>query len=266
MQAISLRPIGYVRSRYSTAGDVPTGGGPAAVVLDPALVDGLHGIERVSHLFVMGWRPDANPLIVRPLRPRAGWVQSDGVFASRCASRPNPLSLSVVRLVERRGNELLVEGLDLADGSPVLDLRPYLPGRDAVFAARRPPCSDATPPGEEALARILERHLGDDARRPEARLALRAVARAACELQIDPRDPAMRCSVNRTDVTLDVVLGLLGATFASHRVRILPSAGPLTFRFVVRGAGLELREPSAPRGAEPSPLVVARLFELDEAA
>ena len=61
-----------------------------------------------------------------------------GVFATRSPDRPNPIGKTTVKIVERRGNVLRVQGLDAIDGSPVLDIKPYLPGYDSVEGARAP--------------------------------------------------------------------------------------------------------------------------------
>jgi tRNA-Thr(GGU) m(6)t(6)A37 methyltransferase TsaA len=61
-----------------------------------------------------------------------------GVFATRSPSRPNPIGKATVRLLSRRGNILKVRGLDAIDGSPVLDIKPYIPGYDSVKGARVP--------------------------------------------------------------------------------------------------------------------------------
>jgi tRNA-Thr(GGU) m(6)t(6)A37 methyltransferase TsaA len=74
-----------------------------------------------------------------------------GVFATRSPVRPNPIALSVVRLLERRGHTLLVKGLDAYDGTPVLDIKPYIPYSDSI--------PDATFPH---WVRVLNEEAGDD--------------------------------------------------------------------------------------------------------
>jgi hypothetical protein len=157
------------------------------------------------------------------------------VFATRCPARPNPVAVTVARLLGRRGRTLRLDQVDLADGTPLLDVKPYLPGADAVFSAR---CSGGRPRARlagEDLAAFLERelqnHLGPDAGRPDARAALRAVAAAVAELGVEPRDPALRVAVSRGGAAADALMGLLGATLASGRVRVAPARGPLAFRF-----------------------------------
>jgi tRNA-Thr(GGU) m(6)t(6)A37 methyltransferase TsaA len=95
----------------------------------------LDGVEGFSHLLVLSYldrqREGAQGLLrVRPRRHRSETVSTDripevGVFATDSPARPNPIGLTLVRLVRREGNILLVQGLDLFDGTPVLDLKPY---------------------------------------------------------------------------------------------------------------------------------------------
>lgn len=142
--AFTLRPIGVARTphrdRFLTPRQ-PRGEGessaPSRVVLDaslnlPAALRDLDGFERVWVLSwfhgVDGWKP-----LVLP--PRGARVKR-GVFATRSPHRPNPLGLSLVRLLEVRGRTLVVSDLDLLDGTPVLDVKPYLPSHEAFPEAR----------------------------------------------------------------------------------------------------------------------------------
>ncbi len=101
----------------------------------PEYVRALDGVEGFSHLFVLSHldrpREGAKGLLrVRPGRHRGGPVPEKdipevGVFATDSPARPNPIGLTLVRLVRREGSILVVQGLDLYDGTPVLDLKPY---------------------------------------------------------------------------------------------------------------------------------------------
>ena len=126
---ISLDPIGTVRSPYNETNQIPKGLGaehPADGVLElrPEFEPGLADIEGFSHLFVI-WvfdRVDGYDLVARPPsddRPH-------GVFATRSPRRPNPLGLTVVELLGRDGPRLRVRGIDMLDGTPILDIKPYL--------------------------------------------------------------------------------------------------------------------------------------------
>lgn len=101
----------------------------------PEYIAALNGLEGFSHLFILSYldrqREGAAGLLrVRPRRHQGGPMPREdvpevGVFATDSPARPNPIGLTLVRLVRREGNALIVRGLDLYDGTPVLDLKPY---------------------------------------------------------------------------------------------------------------------------------------------
>jgi len=124
-----MQPIGYVRSPYKVAQDIPKGLGAkheAEGLLDvrPEFEAGLTDIEGFSHLFVI-WAFDRsegfNLLGTPPSDDRP-----HGVFATRSPRRPNPIGLTVVELMSREGAALRVRGIDMLDGTPILDIKPYL--------------------------------------------------------------------------------------------------------------------------------------------
>ena len=126
-----MRSIGVVRSPYREPGDVPKGPGTwhdaeGTLEIDADLEAGLADVEGFSHLLVV-WvfdRSDRCELLGTPPsddRPH-------GVFATRSPYRPNPIGLTVVELLGRDGRRLRVRGLDMLDGTPILDLKPYLSG------------------------------------------------------------------------------------------------------------------------------------------
>jgi len=127
-----MRPIGFVRSPYQDRAQIPKGPGAehraeGTLELLPELEPGLLDIEGFSHLFVL-WvfdRAEGYELTARvPLDEEA----PHGVFASRSPRRPNPIALTVVELVGREGPRLRVRGVDMLDGTPILDVKPYLSG------------------------------------------------------------------------------------------------------------------------------------------
>jgi tRNA (adenine37-N6)-methyltransferase len=110
------------------------------------------GLEQYSHLWLLFWchanRSEDVRLTVRP--PRLGGNRRLGVFATRTPYRPNPIGLSLVRFrgVAVEGGEmyLKVEGADIVDGTPILDIKPYLPYADQVAGAQAPEAFSASPP------------------------------------------------------------------------------------------------------------------------
>jgi tRNA (adenine37-N6)-methyltransferase len=125
----TMKPIGFVRSRYTDTAQIPKGLGAehrAEGVLDmlPEYEPGLADIEGFSHLYVF-WvfdRAGAASLIACPPSDN----KPHGVFATRSPQRPNPIGLTVVTLLRREGTQLFVRGVDMLDGTPILDIKPYL--------------------------------------------------------------------------------------------------------------------------------------------
>jgi tRNA-Thr(GGU) m(6)t(6)A37 methyltransferase TsaA len=125
----SFRPIGFVRSPYADTAQIPKGPGAehhAEGVLEllPELEAGLTDIDGFSHLYVL-WvfdRVDGYDLLSMPPTDD----RAHGVFSTRSPRRPNPIGLTVVQLVRRDGARLVVRGIDMLDGTPILDIKPYL--------------------------------------------------------------------------------------------------------------------------------------------
>jgi tRNA (adenine37-N6)-methyltransferase len=125
----TMQPIGYVRSPYQATTEVPKGLGAqhdAEGVLDilPEFEIGLTDIEGFSHLIVL-WvfdRAQGFALIGTPPSDN----RAHGVFATRSPRRPNPIGLTVVELLGRDGVQLRVRGVDMLDGTAILDIKPYL--------------------------------------------------------------------------------------------------------------------------------------------
>ena len=137
---MTYRPIGVVRNRIRE----PRLTGWEDVRSDIFLLDemepALLGIEGFSHVIVV-FHMDRIPLQARPILrlPLAGENDGEiGLFATRVPARPNAIGVAVVPLLKRRKSVLRVRGLDALDGTPVLDIKPYLPTYDAVPGARLP--------------------------------------------------------------------------------------------------------------------------------
>jgi tRNA-Thr(GGU) m(6)t(6)A37 methyltransferase TsaA len=129
LKMFSPQPIGHIKSPYQETKQIPKGPGAkhdaeGTLEILPQFAAGLADIEGFSHLFVL-WvfdRAEGFELFGTPPiddRPH-------GVFATRSPRRPNPIGLTVVQLLGREDNVLRVRGLDMLDGTPILDLKPYL--------------------------------------------------------------------------------------------------------------------------------------------
>ncbi len=147
---MELRPIAHIRTGFPEKFGIPRQSGVVKelrgrVVFGPEFRarEAFRGIEGFSHLWLL-WGFSKNPPgkwspTVRP--PRLGGNRRGGGFASRSPFRPNPLGLSCVELcgVDYEGPEgpvLVVKGADMADGTPIYDVKPYLPGADSIEGAR----------------------------------------------------------------------------------------------------------------------------------
>lgn len=139
MTDIILKPIGVVRSAYHARKDVPRLGGAAAVELYREYADGLLQLEKHSHLWVLVWldraERDTLKVIPRGIAERTA-ENRHGVFAVRSPVRPNPIGLTLARILRVDGTRIELDRLDFMDGTPVIDLKPYFLSRDAVYSAR----------------------------------------------------------------------------------------------------------------------------------
>jgi tRNA-Thr(GGU) m(6)t(6)A37 methyltransferase TsaA len=155
--ALTLRPIGHVASCFREKFGIPRQAGlaPAArarirLAGTEEMREAVRGLASFSHLWVIFVFHDVEPGHWKPLvrPPRLGGAKKTGVLATRSPHRPNPIGLSAVALlgVHDRGDaiELEIGGADLLDGTPVLDIKPYvpyadaIPGADAAWAAEEP--------------------------------------------------------------------------------------------------------------------------------
>ncbi|MDD3178805.1 MAG: tRNA (N6-threonylcarbamoyladenosine(37)-N6)-methyltransferase TrmO [Opitutaceae bacterium] len=137
--AISLHPIGVIHSDHTSADATPiqpiyARDCPGWAEIFPEFADGLADIEGFSHLYLLYWLHRADPPQLR-VRPYMQDVKH-GIFATRAPCRPNPIGLSLVRLVRREGNVLHLAGVDALDGTPLLDVKPYAPRFDTVENVR----------------------------------------------------------------------------------------------------------------------------------
>jgi tRNA-Thr(GGU) m(6)t(6)A37 methyltransferase TsaA len=130
----SLYYIGRVRTPWRHRDDCPKnareGDAECTIELDPRWADGLKGLETASHVIVLYWMNEARRDLV--LQAPRHYTEQRGTFALRSPARPNPIALSVARLVRIEDNRLTVVGIDCIDGTPLLDIKPYFASTDAV--------------------------------------------------------------------------------------------------------------------------------------
>jgi tRNA-Thr(GGU) m(6)t(6)A37 methyltransferase TsaA len=126
---MTMQPIGYARTPFTDTHDVPKGHGTQHVAegvleIQPELATGLQDIEGFSHLYVLWVFDRSEGFELTGIPPTDD--RPHGVFATRSPRRPNPIGLTVVALLRRDGARLHVRGVDMLDGTPLLDIKPYL--------------------------------------------------------------------------------------------------------------------------------------------
>jgi len=141
---MKLEPIGFVRNEVIEKPERSFDWRQVVseIIIEPRLAEGLDSLEDFSHVIVISWMHQAveKDKMALKVHPRGRKELAPvGVFASRSPYRPNPLGKTTVRLLERRGNILKVAGLDMISGTPVVDIKPYIPGHDSADGVKTPP-------------------------------------------------------------------------------------------------------------------------------
>ena len=143
MMDMTLKAIGIVRNEVKQKPQQRPFGWEKVcsdIVVKSNLTEALDGLEDFSHVEVLCWMHQADneklPMKVHPMGNQA--LPLVGRFATRSPNRPNPIGKTTVILLERRGNILKVSGLDAIDGTPVIDIKPYIPGYDSEADIRVP--------------------------------------------------------------------------------------------------------------------------------
>lgn len=210
---IVLKPIGEVRSPISNRDLMPPAGETAQIRVFPHYAKALERIEEYSHLWVLSWLHQAKREVLTAVPAKVNPLASSfGVFALRCPNRPNPIALTLVRLIKIQGQILQVAGLDAIDGTPVLDIKPYFE-HDTVFSPRTAYIMAGK---RETLAKALWgqafNHHGEEC--ADLRLAVRM------GLLIEERlgylkDPELKIEVSGSPCLADCLQGLTRARFAN---------------------------------------------------
>jgi tRNA-Thr(GGU) m(6)t(6)A37 methyltransferase TsaA len=128
--AFTFRPIGVIRTEFKEPGDAPRQGALApdakgVVELDPRLAEGLDTLEDSSHVVLLFAFHQSAGYELKVKTRRSGRIR--GLFATRAPNRPNPIGITVVKLDRVEGTRLHVSGVDMLDGTPLLDIKPHAP-------------------------------------------------------------------------------------------------------------------------------------------
>lgn len=124
-----LKPIGFVRNRANSRSDIKIPVEESTIEINQEYSSALDSIEENSHIIVCCFLHQAkrDVLKVYPRKSNTHFLSEKGVFATRSPDRPNPISISVVKLLKRQENILTVENLDIINNTPVIDIKPYQP-------------------------------------------------------------------------------------------------------------------------------------------
>lgn len=135
-ESISLKPIGEVKNKVEEQrfGNWKTV--ISEIAINKKFAEALDGLEDYSHAIVLYWMHQTMGHKIKHKPQGIGPLV--GIFACRCQSRPNPIGMTAVKIIKRRGNVLTVKGLDVINGTPVLDIKPYTPQYDLVKGAKVP--------------------------------------------------------------------------------------------------------------------------------
>jgi tRNA-Thr(GGU) m(6)t(6)A37 methyltransferase TsaA len=135
---MKLKQIGVIHSPFKSVKGMPiqpfSSKENGEVEVFEEYAEGLKDIEGFSHVIIVYWFHKAKPfhLVAKPFLDN----EKHGIFAIRHSDRPNPIGISTVKLIERKQNTLKVANIDILDGTPVLDIKPYVPAFDEAKGAK----------------------------------------------------------------------------------------------------------------------------------
>ncbi len=138
VKAIALKPIGFVKNTVKKPRFGKFAEEVSEIILNEKFSEGLDGVEDYSHIIVVYWMDKIKGYVTKH-RPQGNpEVPIVGIFACRCPQRPNPIGITTVKIVKRKKNKIIVQGLDVLDKTPVLDIKPYWPQYDKVSNGKIP--------------------------------------------------------------------------------------------------------------------------------
>jgi len=136
---ITYRAIGYIRTPYNESDPrplTPDTTGTYKVVLGEEFSGGLYRLDSFTHIIVLFSldRVNSNKFTLTVFPPFAPSIEV-GIFASRSPNRPNPIGMSIVEILHIENNIIYISPIDAFDGTPVLDIKPYIPNKDSIHNA-----------------------------------------------------------------------------------------------------------------------------------
>lgn len=213
---MDLIPVGVVHSEIRVRGEMPAQGVTGIVEIFPGYEDALDGIGKNSHLILLCWMHEGERALLKAVpRKQSSRSPEKGVFALRSPSRPNPVSVSVVGLLGIRDDRFIeLSHLDVIDGTPVLDIKPYQPGWDCVFSATN---GDRTGKINEITTLIQQQSLLREAINYHGEMcagvavAVRIALAGARILGVDLHRTTITCPAGCDSCIADGLIGITGA-------------------------------------------------------
>lgn len=240
MDKYELNAIGVLRSEAVQTSDLPLGGCSAQVHVFPEFSRALKGIEEHSHLIVLFWLHQADRTLLEVQPRRIPDLPEKGVFGLRSPVRPNPIALCVSPLVKKEGNVIHVDYIDVIDGTPVIDIKPYVPAWECIQSAR----SDGEP---ELLLRMKpDEAMADFLRQAKnfhgsvcvgGAIGARAAYAALRFFKDNLRDKELKITCDTRACIADAIQGITGAGLK----RLKKGENKERIVFVKNGRELKLR-------------------------
>ncbi|MFA6035585.1 MAG: tRNA (N6-threonylcarbamoyladenosine(37)-N6)-methyltransferase TrmO [Candidatus Micrarchaeia archaeon] len=138
MKEITLKPIGFVKNNVKEPRFGNFAEEISEIIVDEKFAGALKGIEDYSHVIIVYWMDRVKEHVIAHQPQGNPNVPVVGIFSCRCPQRPNPIAITTVRLMAHEGNKIKVKGLDILDGTPIIDIKPYWPQYDKVENGKIP--------------------------------------------------------------------------------------------------------------------------------
>jgi len=248
MNDYELQPIGYVRNDLRTPDDVPYNGAPSVLEVREEYAAAVAGLEP-GYVWVLTWLHAGERRWAREVH---GSVR--GSFASRTPTRLNPVAITAARLLEIEGPRLHVDALDVCDGTPLLDVKPYVREFDCIFGPADPAWRRANAP-ELRLARFVRtitRFCGPLT--PPLALAARLALAADRDLDIAANSPELRWECRCPLAVAGGLQAVSGAPLGGPRLLLGPDEAQVR---VIRTDGPEAVYRLRPWGEDPEAMLAA---------
>jgi len=219
---MELKQIGVVRSEIEKRDDMPVGGVNAQIEIFDEFAPALAGIDGNTHIILLCWLHEADRNVLKAVpRKISESLPEQGVFSLRSPARPNPISVTVARIHRRYGKYLFLANVDVIDGTPVLDIKPYQAGWDCVFSAKNPDRSQKIkkmmPQGyKESLVREALNYHGE--RCTGLAIAVRMGTVANLMLGCDLRNDDVGIIIGKNPCISDALIGITGARLGNGRL------------------------------------------------